>query len=86
MNTTIKVDVHKSPSVLQSVKEDLISVDLVSQLEIADGLKELLISKNFTIQLLLDTPVPELAKILGIDNYIAKLIRDAAMKIVKPEF
>jgi hypothetical protein len=86
MNTTTKVGVHESPSVLQAVKEDLITIDLVSQLEIADGLKELLISKNITITMLLDTPVSELAKILGIDNYIAKLIHDAAKKTVKPVF
>jgi hypothetical protein len=47
MNTTVaenKVDVHYSQSALQSIKEKLIATDIINQLDIADGLKELLIS------------------------------------------
>jgi len=33
--------------------------------------------------MLLDTPVSELAKNLGIDNYIASVTRYAARKVVK---
>lgn len=86
MNTTIaenKVDVHYSHSVLQSIKEKLIAADMINQLDVADALKELLISNGFTLRLLLKTSAPELAKILGIDEYIAKLVRDAAKKIIK---
>ena len=68
---------------LQCIKEDLITTDTINQLDIADALKELLISKSFTLKLLLDTPVSVLAKILGIDNYIASIIHDAATKVVK---
>ena len=45
----------------------------------------MLISKSFTLRLLLDTPVSELAKIFGIDNYIASVIRYAARKVVKDQ-
>ena len=86
MNTTVaenKVDVHYSQSVLQSIKEKLIAADMINQLDVADALKELLISNGFTLRLLLKTSAPELAKILGIDEYIAKLVRDAAKKIIK---
>jgi len=86
MNTTVaenKVDVHYSQSVLQSIKEKLIAADMINQLDVADALKELLISNDFTLRLLLKTSAPELAKILGIDEYIAKLVRDAAKKIIK---
>jgi hypothetical protein len=56
--------------------------DLINQLDIADGLKELLISKSFTLKLLLDTPVSGLAKILCIDNYVASIIYDAVKKVL----
>ena len=68
---------------LQCIKEDLITTDTINQLDIADGLKELLISKSFTLKLLLDTSASGLAKILGIDNYIASIIHNAAAKIAK---
>jgi hypothetical protein len=76
MNTANKVDIHALPIDLQCIKEDLIN-----QLDVADGLKELLISKSFTLKLLLETPVSELAKMLGIDNYIASIIHNAARKV-----
>jgi len=78
-----KVNVHYSPSALQSIKEKLITIDLINQLYIADGLKELLISNGFTLRLVLKTSTSDLAKILGIDDYVAKLVSDAAKKIVK---
>ena len=86
MNTTVaenKVDVHYSQSVLQSIKEKLIAADMINQLDVADALKELLISNGFTLRLVLKTSTSDLAKILGIDDYIAKLVSDAAKKIVK---
>jgi hypothetical protein len=86
MNTTVaedKVDLHYSQSALQSIKEKLIAADTINQLDIADGLKELLISNGFNLRLVLKTSTSELAKILGIDDYVAKLVSDAAKKIVK---
>jgi hypothetical protein len=83
MDTTDKVDIHDLPIDLQCIKEDLIKTDSINQLDIADGLKELLITKSFTLKLLLETPVSGLAKILGIDNYIASIIHNAATKVVK---
>jgi hypothetical protein len=56
--------------------------DLINQLDIADGLKELVISKSFTVKMLLDTPVSGLAKILCIDNYVASIIHDAVKKVI----
>lgn len=56
---------------------DVISVNA---LDIANGLKDLLISHGFTIDLLLKTPPAELAIILGIDIYVARLIYLAAKK------
>jgi hypothetical protein len=43
MDTTNKVDIHDLPIDLQFIKEDLITTDSINQLDIADGLKELLI-------------------------------------------
>ena len=38
------MDQHFPPSVLSGIKEKLLVTDLINQMEIADGLKELLIS------------------------------------------
>jgi hypothetical protein len=84
MNTA-KVDIHDLPVDLQCIKEDLITTDSINQLDIADGLKELLIRNRFTLKLLLDTPVSGLAKILGIDYYVAGIISYAVRKVVKDQ-
>ena len=76
-------DEHDSHSVLSGIKEELVVTDLINQLDIADGLKELLISSGFTLKSLLNTSAPDLAKILGIDKYVAKLISDAISKAIK---
>jgi len=81
MNTTNKVGVHDLSIDLQCIKEDLITTDTINQLDIADGLKELLISKSFNLKLLLNTPVSGLAKMLDIDNYVASIIHHAARKV-----
>jgi len=70
-------DQHDSHSVLSGIKEKLVVTDLINQLDIADGLKELLISSGFTLKSLLNTSAPDLAKMLGIDQYVAKLISKA---------
>jgi hypothetical protein len=73
-----------SRSVLQRLK----AMDLINELEIADGLKQLLLSKDFTLELLLNISVSDLAKILGIDEYIAKIVRraikDTANLVIEP--
>ena len=76
-------DEHDSHSVLSGIKEKLVVTNLINQLDIADGLKELLISSGFTLKSLLNTSAPDLAKILGIDEYVAKLISDAVTKAIK---
>ena len=76
-----KVDLHYSQSALQNIKEKLIAADTINQLDVADGLKELLINNGFTFRLLLKTSTSELAKNLSIDEYIAKLVHDAAKTI-----
>ena len=75
MDTTNKVDIHDLPIDLQCIKEDLITTDSINQLDIADGLKELLISKGLTLKLLLDTPI----------SGFASIIHDAVEKVVKDQ-
>jgi hypothetical protein len=86
MNTTKEVDVHDLAIDLQCIKEELETTDSINQLDIADGLKELLIRNRFTLKLLLDTPVSGLAKILSIDNYVANIISHAVRKVVKDQY
>jgi hypothetical protein len=53
----------------------------INSLDIADGLKELLIKYGFTTEGLSSIPSSELAEFLGIDKYIAQLISSAAVKL-----
>ena len=78
-----EIDEHVSPSELSRIKEKLIVTDLINQLDIADGLKELLLSTSFTLKSLQNASVSDLAKTLGIDEYVAKLVSDAVNKAIK---
>jgi hypothetical protein len=70
---------------LNDIKQKLMIIDLINQLDIADGLKELLISSGFTLKLLLNTSTSDFALILGIDQYVAMIIRDAVNKTIKSQ-
>src|SRR5215469_18654206 len=61
-------------SALQRLQERLLVRNFINRLEIADDLKQLLLSKNFTFKSLLDASALDLAAILGIDEYVAKII------------
>ena len=50
------------------------------QLDIADGLKELLLNKNYDLNFLLQSEPSSLATELGIDEYVVKLVIDAAKR------
>ena len=52
----------------------------ILELEIADGLKELLMDYGFTRRRILKIQSSDLASMLGIDDYIAKIIRNAAKR------
>lgn len=52
----------------------------INSLDIADGLKELLIKNGFTLEALLNTSSSEIAEFLGIDKYVAEIICTAAKK------
>jgi hypothetical protein len=52
----------------------------VKELEIAGGLKELLIDYGFTRRRILKLQSADLASILGIDDYVAKIICNAAKR------
>jgi hypothetical protein len=52
----------------------------INSIDIADGLKELLIKYGFTLEELLTMPTSDLAEFLGIDLYIAKIICTTARK------
>ena len=58
--------------------------DLIKQLDIADGLKGVLISRCFTLKSMLNASGPDFA-VLGIDPYVAKLVSDAVKKVVGDE-
>ena len=50
----------------------------IMELEIADGLKELLIERGFTRHKILKIQSSQLASILGIEDYVGKIIYNAA--------
>ena len=49
-------------------------IDAVDQLDIAEGLKELLLLYSIRLELLESMSSNDLAEILGIDEYIARII------------
>jgi hypothetical protein len=53
----------------------------INSLDIAGGLKELLIKYRYTLEELSNMSYFELAEYLGIDPYVAKIIRTAAIKL-----
>jgi phosphopantetheine adenylyltransferase len=77
------MDEHVAPSVLNDIKEKLEVTDLINQLDIADGLKELLLNSSLTLKSLPSASVSDLAKTLGIDEHVAKLVTDAVNKAIK---
>jgi hypothetical protein len=52
----------------------------ILELPTADGLKELLIDYGFTRQRILRIQSTDLAPILGIEDYVAKIIHNAAKR------
>jgi len=68
---------------LSSIKDKPIT-DLIKQLDIADGLKGVLITRCFTLKSMLNASGPDFA-ILGIDPYVAKLVGNAVKKVVGDE-
>jgi hypothetical protein len=53
----------------------------INSLDIADGLKELLIKYRYTLEELSNMSYSELAEYLGIDPYVAKIICAAVTKL-----
>ena len=54
----------------------------IKSLDIAGGLKDLLIVHGITIELLLSISATELSNTLVIDEYVAKIIRQSANRLV----
>ena len=55
----------------------------IQLLEIAPGLKNSLIEAGLSIQSILNAGPSEVASLLGIESYVAKIIFDAAKKVVQ---
>jgi hypothetical protein len=57
--------------------------DWVQDLDIADGLKQLLIDAGFTIESVIRLGYRDLSEILHIDPYVSKLIVEAAQNNIQ---
>jgi hypothetical protein len=55
----------------------------IMELEIADGLKDLLMDYGFTCEKILRIQSSQLASILGVEDYIGKIIYNAAKNVSK---
>ena len=55
----------------------------IMELEIADGLKDLLMDYGFTCEKILRIQSSQLASILGVEDYIGKIVYNAAKNISK---
>jgi hypothetical protein len=56
------------------------SINIINQLDIADGLKDLIINHDLSLETILNTSTDDLARILGIDQQVVELICAAAKK------
>ena len=82
INSDIQNDYYHSDSVSNSFANSLQRrllqksslQDFVNQLDIADGLKQLLISRDLSLKDLLNISNVELGEYLGIDDFVARLI------------
>ena len=78
------IDIPSSTNSLNSAQLQLVKdTVIINQLDVADGLRNLLISHGFTLKLLLSITSTDLAEILGIDEYVARMIIDAAYTVKK---
>jgi hypothetical protein len=75
-----KIDIHSSTNAYNPAQSQVVK-DIIDQLDIAYGLKNLLISHGFTLKLLLSISSTDLAEMLGIDEYVAEIIISAAHNI-----
>ena len=57
--------------------------DWVQELDIAEGLKQLIIDADFTIESIIRLGYRELSEMLQIDLYVGKLIIEAAQKFIQ---
>ncbi|MGH9974568.1 MAG: hypothetical protein ACRD8Z_01855 [Nitrososphaeraceae archaeon] len=55
----------------------------VQDLDIADGLKQLLIDADLTIETVTRLDYLEVAEVLHVDSYVGKLIVEAAQKVIQ---
>jgi hypothetical protein len=61
-------------------KKHIFSQVEISDLDIADGLKQLLYEKKYDMDALLQSDAASVSRDLGIEEYVAKIIIDAAKK------
>lgn len=53
----------------------------IQMLEVAIGIKDSLVSAGFTLDSLVNASPSDIATVLGIEMYVAKLILDAARRV-----
>jgi len=72
-----KHELKKRNSSSNTITDDNNS-NTINELDIADGLKHILISHGVTVEALLNTSPTMIATMLGIDQYVANIIQKAA--------
>lgn len=70
---------------LQRIKQRQTAIGFINQLDIPAGLKDLIINHGFTSDLLQSRQPSELAEDLGIDKDVARLICDAARRLMRAD-
>ena len=92
-----EVNIYSSSSIPEPLDNALIrseileypdndDTNIINQLDIAEGLKDILLIHSFDLESLLIIRPHDLAEMLGIDEYTAKIIIGAAYDINKNNF
>jgi hypothetical protein len=88
-NKEIEIQLTSSPAPLpiSPAEEQILSKNssiIIKQLDIAEGLKELLITHNLlSLESILNMSPADLANTLGIDQHVCEIIRIAVKKQIK---
>jgi len=61
------------------------ATDWVQELDVADGLKQLLINAGFTVESVIGLGYREVSEVLHIDPYVGKLIVEAVQSVIQEQ-
>ena len=82
---SVRHNLRAKDIILQSIKQRQTIIHFTNRLDIPVALRDLVVNHGFTLDVLLNIRLVDLAEALGIDKDVAKIISDAAKRLLKKE-